>query len=106
MVSAFALILVAVFLIYLAGWLLAPKSRKSEEEHAPYACGERAVSRRVSFNVSLYKFLIYFAILDASVLLVAFAALYAFTLSSLPYLLAYLFIVLTAALILFEGGEK
>jgi len=58
------------------------------------------------FNVSLYKFLIYFAILDASVLLISFAALDAFIIDILPYLLVYLLIVLAAAILLFEGGGK
>jgi NADH:ubiquinone oxidoreductase subunit 3 (subunit A) len=106
MISAFALILVAAFLIYLAGWLLSPKSGKSGEKRSPYACGERAISRGMVFNVSLYKFLIYFAILDASVLLISFAALDAFIMDILPYLLVYLLIVLAAAILLFEGGGK
>jgi NADH:ubiquinone oxidoreductase subunit 3 (subunit A) len=76
------------------------------EKRSPYACGERAISRGMVFNVSLYKFLIYFAILDASVLLISFAALDAFIIDILPYLLVYLLIVLAAAILLFEGGGK
>lgn len=104
MVSAFAIILAAVFLIYLAGALAAPKSRRSGEARSPYACGEKATVKGTRLNVSIYRFILYFAVLDASVLLLAFAALYGFTAAIMPYMLVYLFLISAAALILSEGG--
>jgi hypothetical protein len=55
-------------------------------------------------NVSLYKYLIYFVILDSSVLLVAFASL-ASGATSIIAVLLYLATVLVAALLLIEGSE-
>lgn len=105
MVFAFILVLAASFLIYIFGWLLSPKSVKNKDKEASYACGEKANFRKVKIILSLYKYLIYFVILDSSVLLIAFASLFSSTLNFLCLLL-YLVLALTATLLLFEGDEK
>ncbi|MGB9958910.1 MAG: NADH-quinone oxidoreductase subunit A [Candidatus Bathyarchaeales archaeon] len=104
-VSAFILILVASFLIYIFGWMLAPKSAKNKEKETTYACGEEASFRRVKITLSLHNYLIYFVIMDSSVLLIAFASL-SHSMLNLLYLLVYLALALTATFLLFEGGEK
>jgi hypothetical protein len=52
----------------------------------------------------LYKYLIYFAIFDSSVLLLAFSALSAEGVN-VTLLILYLFIMLAASLVLLEGGK-
>lgn len=69
-----------------------------------YACGERLRSRRLAVTITLYKYLIYFVILDSSVLIMAFASL-AVKATSLFLLLIYLFTILTAVLLLTSGGD-
>ncbi|MBS7660145.1 MAG: NADH-quinone oxidoreductase subunit A [Candidatus Bathyarchaeia archaeon] len=103
---AFIVVILCSLLIYVIGWLLAPKSGKSEEKKLPYACGERTILRKINPGVNLYKFLIYFAMLDSSVLMVAFAAIHAFATEILPYLALYLVMVLLAVLLIFEGRKK
>ncbi|MGB9853624.1 MAG: hypothetical protein ACPLRY_02280 [Candidatus Bathyarchaeales archaeon] len=105
MVSAFVLVLAASFLIYIFGWMFSPKSAKNKDEEASYACGEKASFRKIKITLSLHKYLIYFVIVDSSVLLIAFASLFYSTLNFL-YLLIYLVLALTATFLLFEGGEK
>jgi hypothetical protein len=55
--------------------------------------------------VSLYKYLIYFVILDSSVLLVAFAYS-ALTVTSIPLFMIYLLTVLASVFLLLEGGDR
>ena len=101
---AFLLILAAASFIYVLGRRAAPKHAQSETERAEYACGERAPIQRLKINVSMYKYLIYFAIFDSSVLLLAFAALSAEGLN-VTLLILYLFVMLAASLVLIEGGK-
>jgi NADH:ubiquinone oxidoreductase subunit 3 (subunit A) len=101
---AFVLILAAVSLIYVLGRRASPKPVQSENERSEYACGERAPLQRLKINISLYKYLIYFVIFDASVLLLAFAALLGQG-TNIPFLILYLFIMLASSLILVEGGK-
>ena len=100
---AFMLILAAVSLIYLLGRRASPKPAQSENERSEYACGEKAPLQRLKINVSLYKYLIYFTILDSSVLLLAFAALGQGL--NITLLILYLSIIFASSLLLFEGGE-
>jgi len=100
---AFVLILSAVSLIYLLGRRASPKPVQSENERSEYACGEKAPLQKLKINVSLYKYLIYFTILDSSVLLLAFAALGQGL--NMTLLLLYLSIIFASSLLLFEGGE-
>jgi NADH:ubiquinone oxidoreductase subunit 3 (subunit A) len=102
---AFLLILAAAFFIYVLGRRAAPKHAQSDAERSEYACGEKAPIQRLKINVSLYRYLIYFAIFDSSVLLLAFAALSAEGIN-VPLLILYLFIMLASSLILLEGGKS
>jgi len=99
------LIFTASSLIYIFGRWLSPKSVQSENEQATYACGEKATFPKLKINVSLYKYLIYFVILDSSVLLVAFASFAARTMNMALFTL-YLSIVLAASLLILEGGKE
>jgi len=101
---AFVLIFISTLVIYALGRRSAPKTTVSENEQASYACGEKASFHGLKINVSLYKYLIYFVIFDASVLLVAFAS---FSLAGTNplYVFLYLAIILAAGLVLLEGGK-
>jgi NADH:ubiquinone oxidoreductase subunit 3 (subunit A) len=101
---AFVLILSAASFIYVLGRRASPKHVQSDAERSEYACGERAPIQRLKINVTLYKYLIYFAIFDSSVLLLAFAALSAEGLN-VTLLILYLFVMLAASLVLLEGGK-
>jgi len=101
---AFLLILVVNSLIYLLGRRASPKSNQTENEQSEYACGEKAPIQKLRINVTLYKFLIYFAIFDSSILLLSFAALLHQGLNA-PLLILYLFIAFAASLILLEGAK-
>jgi len=101
-IVVFLLILGVSSAIYLLGRQWAPKPHKSEEKSAMYACGERMRPMRVKITVTLYKYLIYFVIIDSSVLIMAFAALALEMMNSFPLLL-YLFTILTATLLLLGG---
>ena len=101
---AFMLIIAAASLVYALGRRAAPKPAQSEGERSTYACGEKVTYPKLKVNVSLYKYLIYFVILDSSVLLTAFAAFLGQGIN-VPLLLLYLGIVLASSLLLFEGGK-
>ncbi len=103
-IITFALIFVATWAIYTIGKHSAPKTTISENEQASYACGEKASFQGLKVNVSLYKYLIFFVIFDASVLLLAFAS---FSLASTNplYLILYLGIILAAGFVVLEGGK-
>ena len=55
--------------------------------------------------MSLPRFLIYFAVLDSAILLIAFASL-VLSFIRIQYLLLYFAATLIVAFFLFEGGEK
>ncbi len=101
---AFLLIFTAAMFIYVLGRRASPKHVQSETERSEYACGEKAPIQRLKINVSLYKYLIYFAIFDSSVLLLAFSALSAEGVN-VTLLILYLFIMLASSLVLLEGGK-
>jgi NADH:ubiquinone oxidoreductase subunit 3 (subunit A) len=102
---AFLLILSAALFIYVLGRHASPKHAQSENERAQYACGEKAPVQRLRINVTLYKYLVYFAIFDSSVLLLAFSALSAEGVN-VPLLILYLVIMLVSSLVLLEGGKS
>jgi len=102
---AFVLIFAASSLIYLFGRWLSPKPVQSENGRSTYACGEKAAFPKLRINVSLYKYLIYFVILDSSVLLVAFAPLALRTANMLLFMF-YLLIVLLSGFLLLGGGDR
>jgi NADH:ubiquinone oxidoreductase subunit 3 (subunit A) len=101
---AFLLILSAALFIYVLGRHASPKPVQSENERAEYACGEKAPIQRLKINITLYRYLIYFAIFDSSVLLLAFAALLGQG-ANVPLLIIYLSMLLASSLILLEGGK-
>ena len=103
--TAFILICTVSSLIYILGRLLSPKPIKSEAGQSTYACGEKATFPKLRINVSLYKYLIYFMILDSSVLLVAFASFVVRAMNILLFTF-YLFIVLISNLLLLDGGKE
>jgi NADH:ubiquinone oxidoreductase subunit 3 (subunit A) len=101
---AFLMVLGVSAAIYLIGRLKAPKPVKIREKVSAYACGEKARVGRIAINITLYKYLVYFVILDSSVLIMAFASLAVNSMSLLP-LMIYLFMILTATLLLAVGGK-
>jgi len=99
---AFTLILIASLIIYFLASLKAPKPPKSKGKVSIYACGERVHSGNIRIAITLSKYLIYFIVLDSSVLLVMFISLIANPINViLP--ITYLAIILIAALILSSG---
>ena len=101
---AFLLIVAASSLIYLLGRRGAPKTVQTESQRTAYACGEKVTFPKLRLNISLYKYLIYFVILDSSVLLLAFASFAQGV--NIPMILLYLTIILGASFVLLEGGSK
>ena len=101
---AFLLIFAVALSIYGLGRRASPKPVQSESERSEYACGEKAPIQRLTINVTLYKYIIYFAIFDSSVLLLAFSALSAEGLN-VALLILYLFILLASSIVLIEGGK-
>jgi len=106
---AFVLIVVSASIIYLLGRRVAPKPQQTAAETSAYACGEKVTFPNLKVNVSLYKYLIYFVILDSSVLLLAFGALnfgpLAGSMINTPLLVLYLLMILAAGLLVVEGGK-
>ena len=100
---AFVLIFAASSLIYLFGRYLSPKPAKTENGQSAYACGEKVAFLNLRVNVSLYKYLIYFVVLDSSVLLVAFASL-ALSTANVVLFMFYLLIMVVLSFLL-VGGE-
>ena len=103
-VVAFVLIISAASLIYLLGRRQAPKPIQTDAERSSYACGENVTFPKLRVNVSLYRYLIYFVILDSSVLLLAFGSFMGAGVN-VPLILVYLFIMLAAGLLLLDGGK-
>ena len=99
---AFGLILLISAVIYVLSKQLVPKSTDSEEKRSMYACGEKVVSKRLLVNVSLYKYLIFFVIIDSPALILAFAAI-ALQMINPFTLLIYLGIILAADMLLLGG---
>jgi NADH:ubiquinone oxidoreductase subunit 3 (subunit A) len=99
---AFLIILILSSLIYLSSRLLTPKTTANEEKSSMYACGEKVFSKRLPVNVTLYKYLIFFVIIDSPALILAFAAL-ALEMINPFSLLIYLAIILAADLLLLGG---
>lgn len=100
--ASFLIILIVSSLIYLCSRLLTQKSPTSKEKTSMYACGEKVFSKRLLVNVTLYKYLIFFVIIDSPALILAFAAL-ALEMISPFILLIYLGIILAADLLLLGG---
>jgi len=104
-IIAFVLIVSAAAFIYLLGRRAAPKPAQTEAEKAAYACGENVTFPKLKVSVSLYRYLIYFVVLDSSVLLLAFATFMEPGIN-VPLILIYLTMILGAGLLLLEGGKN
>ena len=92
-------------LVYSLGRRASPKPAQNYNGQSEYACGEKAPLQRLRINISLYRYLIYFTIFDASVLLLAFAALLGKG-TNIPLLILYLSIMFASSLLLLEGGKE
>jgi NADH:ubiquinone oxidoreductase subunit 3 (subunit A) len=103
-IIAFLLIVAAAWLVYALGRRAAPKPAQSGNATSTYACGEKAPIQKQRINLTLSRYLIYFVILDSSVLLLAFATLITQGLNA-PLLLLYLGMLLASSLLLLEGGK-
>ena len=103
-IIAFLLIAAASWLVYALGRRAAPKPAQSGNATSTYACGEKAPIQKQRINLTLSRYLIYFVILDSSVLLLAFATLLTQGLNA-PLLLLYLGMLLASSLLLLEGGK-
>ncbi len=104
-VIAFVLIVASATFIYMLGRRAAPKTVQTDAQRQVYACGENITYPKVRVNVSLYKYLIYFVILDSSVILLAFASFMSAGIN-IPLVLVYLFTMLAAGLLLFDGDKN
>ncbi len=105
-ILAFALIFGVVFIIYIIGRLLAPKTPKNAERDSAYACGEKVAFRQIPLSISSYKYLVFFIIIDSSVLMVAFAAFsYQYIYEYWYLFLLYLGVLLIAVVLLMSGGK-
>jgi NADH:ubiquinone oxidoreductase subunit 3 (subunit A) len=104
-IIAFVLIVSAATFVYLLGRRAAPKPAQTEAELSAYACGEKVTFPKLRVNVSLYRYLIYFVVLDSSVLLLAFAAFMQPGVN-VPLILIYLLMILGAGFLLLEGGKN
>jgi NADH:ubiquinone oxidoreductase subunit 3 (subunit A) len=100
---AFIIIVALSSLIYVLSHLLTPKSSQSKEKSFMYGCGEKVFTKRLLVNVSLYKYLIFFVIIDSPALILAFAAL-ALEMINPFTLLIYLGIILAADMLLLGGN--
>lgn len=78
---------------------------RSEEGKSAYACGEKVTFAKFKINVSYYRYLVFFVVLDSSVLLTAFAAL-ALRISNALFFAVYLFIVALSGFLLLDGGDR
>ena len=99
---AFLLIVGLSSLMYVGSRLLTPKSSGSQGKNATYGCGEKVVTNRLLVNVSLYKYLIFFVVIDSPALILAFAAL-ALEMINPFTLLIYLGMILAADMLLLGG---
>ncbi|HIE18593.1 TPA: hypothetical protein EYP75_02600 [Candidatus Bathyarchaeota archaeon] len=102
---SFISILSVSLMIYLLALIRAPKSRKGAQHISVYACGEKVHLGRLFMNITFYKYLAYFVILDSSIIIAAFASL-ALNAAVLPFLLTYLGVILAAVLLLSEGDTR
>jgi NADH:ubiquinone oxidoreductase subunit 3 (subunit A) len=99
---AFLIILILASLIYLFSGLLTKKSPVSKEKSAMYACGEKVSTKRLLVNVTIYKNLIFYYIIDSPAMILAFAAL-ALEIINPFTLLIYLGIIFAADMLLLGG---
>jgi hypothetical protein len=83
---------------------LAPKTTGREQGRVQYACGEKPFRFGQRMQASLYRYLIYFLVIDSSLLIIAFAVFDFAFLDPLP-LFIYLSTLLVSVFLLLDGGE-
>lgn len=105
LVAAFMLMFVASFFIYICGRWLSPQFVGSGNSKSAYACGEKAAFQKLRTKISFFKYLVYFVVLDSSVLLLAFASLM-LTATNILLFIVYLSIVFISSFLLLEGGDQ
>ena len=103
-VVAFILTTAAASLIYVMGRRVSPKPAQTENATSTYACGELAPVQKQRITVTLSKYLVYFVVLDSSVLLIAFATLITQSVN-VSLLLLYLGMILASSMLLLERGN-
>jgi NADH:ubiquinone oxidoreductase subunit 3 (subunit A) len=101
--------LIATFVIslivYIFSAIFSCKSARNEpDKRLPYACGERIASLSSRIIVSLYRYVIYFIILDSSLLIAAFASLALNPFNTWLFCLYIILLLISSFLLL--GGEE
>jgi NADH:ubiquinone oxidoreductase subunit 3 (subunit A) len=99
----FILVLATSILIYVIGRRFSPRSTHHGNAESSYACGEDFASK-MKIHVSLYKYLVYFVVIDSSVILIAFASIAVHATNILIFML-YLVVILLSGLLLVREGE-
>lgn len=100
-IIAFALVLLSTLVIYALGKKSASKPNITVNQQDSYACGEKTSYTDLKINISLYKYLIYFVIFDASILVLAFAS-FSTAQTNPVFIFLYLSIILVAGIALLE----
>ena len=99
------MILGASLLIYFLGIRFAPKVEDRESGKVQYACGEKPVLVSQRLQASLYRYLVYFLVIDSSLLIIAFSVSEVAVVNMLPLML-YLSITLVSVILFLYGGDQ
>lgn len=99
------MILGASSVMCILGNRLAPKTEDRESGKMQYACGEKPVRISQRFQASLNKYLVYFLIIDSSLLIVAFSV-FAASLATILPIMMYLSIVFVSVLLFLDRGDQ
>jgi len=102
---AFLIVLGACTSLFALSGGTSRRAARDRRKTSMYACGERAFPQTLRITVTSYRYLIYFMVFDAPVILVAFSSLAAGAVSLVP-LLAYLLATLVALLLLTGGSDQ
>ena len=102
---AFLMILSASSLICILGNRLAPKTENRDLGKAQYACGEKPIKVPQRLQASLYRYLVYFLVIDSSLLIIAFSVFEITIVNILP-LMMYLSIILVSVFLFLDGGKQ
>lgn len=103
-ILAFIMILAIASIFYFLMGSFSAKTSDSTEKNLMYACGEKINPTKLLVNVTLFRYLIYFVIIDSPALILAFAAISLEMISPIN-LLIYLGLILAADLLLLGGHE-
>jgi hypothetical protein len=98
------MILGASSLMCFLGNRLAPKPEDRESGKVQYACGEKPIRISQRLQASLYRYLVYFLVIDSSLLIIAFSV-FAVALVNIIPLAMYLSIILVSVVLFLDGGE-